>query len=279
MAWIFGCGRTGSTWLTEMLDDVPGLRSWNEPYFGRLFRHLHDRPDERKRPSAFFFGGFHRTWKEGIRRLFFDMVRQRFPEYGRSSLVVKEVNTPEFFPLLRSVFPASQYILLIRDPFDVLDSYIDMSKPGSWSKHFSSPAGGPDEKSIRRSAAHIHEALSTAFDSYLEYPESQRLMVRYEDLLEDPARWLTACARLVSLDVTSETAERIVEKHRFERHQETGELAFRRYGQTGIWQRSGNFNPAMTALAEEILGGLRKRLGYESPPERRAVDAQGMLDA
>jgi hypothetical protein len=261
LGWIFGCGRTGSTWLAEMLDDVDGLRSWNEPYFGRVVRQLEDRPDDRRRPSAFFYDGYYSTWRAGLRRLFFEMLLQRYPEYGHDAVIVKEINAPEICPLLRLLFPGSRYILLLRDPWDVLDSYIDMHKPGSWSRlQWESP---PDELSVRRVAEHIRSSFTAAQEGFERFPASQRLQLRYEELLRDPAAGLAACAALVGVEASPSRLGRIVDKHRFERHQETGELAFRRYGRAGVWQTSANFaEDHVTRVAHEILGPVRVRLGY-----------------
>src|SRR5215218_10053940 len=35
--WIFGTGRSGSTWLMNMMAHVPRTSSWNEPMVGKLF--------------------------------------------------------------------------------------------------------------------------------------------------------------------------------------------------------------------------------------------------
>src|SRR5215210_7155412 len=37
MIWMFGSGRTGSSWLSTMMGDLEGHARWNEPYVGELF--------------------------------------------------------------------------------------------------------------------------------------------------------------------------------------------------------------------------------------------------
>ena len=37
MIWMFGSGRTGSSWLSTMMGDLQGHARWNEPYVGELF--------------------------------------------------------------------------------------------------------------------------------------------------------------------------------------------------------------------------------------------------
>ena len=39
--WVFGSGRTGSSWLTFMMGALPDHTRWNEPLIGYLFGHLY----------------------------------------------------------------------------------------------------------------------------------------------------------------------------------------------------------------------------------------------
>ena len=267
LAWIIGCGRTGSTWLAEMLGDLPRIRRWHEPYFGRFLKHVEDEPGELDRKASFFVRRHQPVWVEGLRRLFFDMARARFPQFGRHALVVKEVNTPELYPWLRALFPLGRVILLVRDPFDVLDSYLDLQKPGSWNESFSDAedrtnAGEPDLAAVRRSAEHIRDTTLLAVKTFENTPLEQRLRLTYEELLRDPVPGLVACGELLSIPVDAEVARSVVERFAFQKYQQTGPLQFRRRGQAGVWRTSENFTPSVRVIADEVLGPLRARLGY-----------------
>jgi hypothetical protein len=262
IAWIIGCGRTGSTWLAEMLGDLPRIRRWHEPYFGRFFKHLHERPEELDRHSSFFSKRHQKVWLEGLRELFFRMVRERYPQFGRHGLVVKEVNTPEVYGWLRALFPAGKLIFLARDVYDVLDSYLDLQKPGSWNTRFGEEGSPLAEANVRRTAEHIRAAMTQALDAYEACAPAQRLWVTYEQLLGDPVPRLVACGELISTPVDLGEAARVVEEHRFQKHKQTGTLEFRRRGQAGVWKESENFTPEVRRIAAEVLGPLRSRLGY-----------------
>lgn len=262
IAWIIGCGRTGSTWLAEMLGDLPGIRRWHEPYFGRLFRHVHERPGDLRRSSSFFCLKHQEVWLKGFRELFFQMVRDRYPQFGRHSLVVKEVNTPELYGWLGALFPAGRMILLIRDPFDVLDSYLDLQKPGSWNERFGDSEATLSEANVARTAEHIRSTMRAAIDAYEAFPVGQRLRISYEQLLENPVPHLLACGKLISVENAEETAAEVAEKHRFAHYQKTGALEFRRHGRVGVWKESGNFTAEVLAVAQKVLGPLRGMLGY-----------------
>jgi len=262
IAWIIGCARTGSTWLAEMLGDLPKIRRWHEPYFGRLFRHVHERPQDLKRRSSFFCTRHQEIWLEGIRELFFRMVRDRYPQFGRHGLVIKEVNTPELYGWLRLLFPVGRMILLVRDPFDVLDSYLDLQKPGSWNEQFGDATAPLSEANVRRTAKHIRSTMSAAVDAYETFPTAQRLRLSYEELLEDPVPHLIACGDLISAKVDRRVALRVADRHQFQKHKKTGTLQFRRHGEAGVWKESGNFTREALQVAQETLGPLRGRLGY-----------------
>lgn len=262
MAWITGCGRTGSTWLSEMLGELPGIRRWHEPYFGRFLKHVHERPADLERVSSFFAAQFENVWVQGLRNMFHQMVSQRYPQIGEHSLIVKEVNTPEVFEWIRPLFKSSGMLLLVRDPFDILDSYLDLQKPGSWNTQFGESGKADGAAQAERTATHISETLWLAYRAYEKFPDSQKLMVRYEDLLTDPAPVLMACGRLVQQNVTEEQANAAAEAHRFDKYEKTGELEFRRFGRAGSWQVAGNFTAEITTIAERLLGPLRVKLGY-----------------
>ena len=263
IGWIIGCGRTGSTWLAEMLGDLPKIRRWHEPYFGRFFKHLHERPEELDRNTSFFAKRHQKIWLDGIRELFFKMVHDRYPQFGQHSLMVKEVNTPELYGWLHPLFPAGRMILLIRDPLDVLDSYLDLQKTGSWNDRFGGEKDPLSAVNVARTAEHIRSTMSLGLAAYETFPLEQRLQIRYEELLQDPVPHLLACGDLVSVEIDAEMAAGIAEKHSFDKYSETGPLQFRRHGKAGVWRESKNFTPEVRRLAEQVLGPLRGRLGYE----------------
>jgi hypothetical protein len=268
-AWVIGCGRTGSTWLAEMLGDLPKIRRWHEPYFGRLFRHLQERPDELDRNGAFFSRRQQPVWSQGLRELFFRVARDRFPRLDDHGLVVKEVNTPEIYRWIHEIFPTSRLILLARDPFDVLDSYLDLQRPGSWNERFGSPDIDPlDADNVGRTADHIRKTMNIAIDAYDAFPPSQRLWLSYERLLEQTAESLLECAQLIGVSVRQESVEEVVQKHRFENYKQTGPLEFRRQGKAGGWSESTNFTDQVRQIADETLGDLRIRLGYRAEVNR-----------
>lgn len=265
LAWIIGCGRTGSTWLAEMLGSLSQIRRWHEPYFGRFLKHLADRPDEQERKASFFFQQHQDVWVAGLRDIFYRMAADRFPNFGkRHALVVKEVNTPELCPWLRKIFPLSRLIFLVRDPYDVLDSYLDMQQPGGWNEEFAISQGPTPESRAQSAAQHIRSAFSHSLRTFEDFPLNQRAMVYYEDLLAQPAPSLRACADLMGVEVAEDELQKVIEQNSFSQHEQTGSGQFRRFGKAGSWSQSQWFTTTVREIADEILGPLRRRLGYEN---------------
>ncbi len=258
LAWIIGCGRTGSTWLCEMLNDVPQVNAWHEPYFGRFFKHVYDEPHERERATSFFADRDRSVWYGALRQMFFEMAEQRYPALRQQALFVKEVNTPEFFNSIRDCFPGSSIILLQRDPFDVLDSYLAMVQPGSWNRRAAREwAHGPQQ-----AARHIAKCFSVAHQAYDAAPQDRRLCLRYEELLDRTADGIRRCCALTGSQSDEDTLQGIVDRHRFSNQSETGPRAFRRFGKAGTWRQSGQFTAEVLQIADAELGTLRAKMGY-----------------
>lgn len=102
IVWVLGSGRTGSTWLSFMMRELPDHAMWNEPTVGYLFGHLFyhlfgDRYYDRELPaqdmdSAILGSGFRETWINSIRRLVLDGATARFHEVADKGayVIIKE---------------------------------------------------------------------------------------------------------------------------------------------------------------------------------------------
>lgn len=95
IVWVFGSGRTGSSWLAFMMGSLPEHSRWNEPLVGYLFGHTYyERAGHRKDDPTdrhFILGGDRRTWLTSVRDLVLDGATARFPQRAQSGyLVIKE---------------------------------------------------------------------------------------------------------------------------------------------------------------------------------------------
>src|SRR5215210_1310199 len=135
IVWIFGDGRTGSTWLMRMVEELEGQTLWREPMVGLLFGYLYYvwADEKRYKTKHFIMGRYRESWLRSIRNFVLDGARTVHPELPEDEyLVVKEPNGSIGAPLLMEALPESGMILLIRDPRDVVASSLDARREGGW---------------------------------------------------------------------------------------------------------------------------------------------------
>src|SRR5262249_54703061 len=155
LAWIFGSSRSGSTWLLRMLSElervVPSddphlahhLGVWrpiplasatakNPPKLGTLANY------KRRNRDYLFSDRYRDDWIPKLREL----ISARFEaqagedladagDVDRPIVVVKEPGSHAADTIME-LFPESSLIFLLRDGRDVVDSWLDAYRDGSW---------------------------------------------------------------------------------------------------------------------------------------------------
>ena len=123
VVWILGSGRTGSSWLSFMMGEMPRHARWNEPLVGYLFAHAYYERGEHRLDERYFVLGddYKDTWLGALRSLVLDGAAARFPEVdeGGGYVVIKEPHGSRGASFLSEALPESRMILLVRDPRDV----------------------------------------------------------------------------------------------------------------------------------------------------------------
>src|SRR5215204_7406072 len=134
IVWIFGAGRTGSTWLSNMMGELKGHTVWFEPWVGALFDPYHLRLEDRKGKHFIFSPRYRKTWLGSIRAFVLEGADARFPEAAEANnyLVIKEPGGSVGATLLIEALPESRMVLLVRDPRDVVASWNDAHREGGW---------------------------------------------------------------------------------------------------------------------------------------------------
>ncbi len=287
LVWIFGDGRTGSTWLMRMVEELEGQTLWREPMVGLLFGYLYYLwSDEKYRATKhFIFGRNKQSWLRSIRNFVLDEAGSRFPSLERGDyLVIKEPNGSIGAPLLMEALPESRMILLVRDPRDVVASALDAHKKGGWvydriNTDGTSADDDPDEFVESRA----HKYLWYVGNSKLAYDahDGPKALVRYEDLRADT---LGEVRRIYSeLGIPVDDAELVgsVEKHSWEKvpEEEKGEGKFHRKATPGGWRE--DLTPEQAETIERITAPLLEEFYYregngESLSERLAQSRQRM---
>jgi hypothetical protein len=87
MIWMFGSGRTGSSWLSTMMGDLEGHARWNEPYVGELFGSAYYiRAGDRMRGRKDYALGddYREAWILSIRNFVLEGANARFSGLGEN---------------------------------------------------------------------------------------------------------------------------------------------------------------------------------------------------
>ncbi len=266
MVWVFGSGRSGSTWIRSIFSEMGGHRIWEEPMVGKLFGEFHDKADtESLRSAGFILGDSTRNgWKRAIRNFVLEVARYSYPRLGPGEyLIVKEPNGSIGASLLMEAFPESRMVLLIRDPRDVVSSVLDASKEGGWlHERWDSGASeqpgladdNPDEF-VESWARVYRDGVGNALRAYRSH-RGPKAFVRYEDLVDNTH---AAMNRLYSdLGIPYSTAElaRAIKKFSWANipEKEKGPGKFFRKGRPGGWRE--DLTPEQVRLVEEINASI-----------------------
>jgi hypothetical protein len=292
LAWIFGSSRSGSTWLLQMLSEVHGVVPIDDPHLGHhlgVWRPIPlawaacENPPElrtllevKAEEPGYFFADRHRdAWWRPLRELicarFEAQARECLGETGQAELFLVKEPGSHVAPFLAELFPDSKVIFLLRDGRDVVDSWLDAYREGSWAI----PGGAFPVAAEGRIAlirwlsavwAYRSRVVREAFEN--RSPED-RILLRYEDLREETAVYLDQLCAMLELDRSA--VRDVVARHRFEAApcEERGPRQVMRSATPGGWRQ--NLTAAEQAAMAEVLGEALEEFGYGAKPARQAA--------
>ena len=222
----------------------------------------------RNRANYFFSSKYEDAWRPEVRRMmlvrYHRIVERTAARYDvRSPLVfLKEAGGGHAAPLVMSMFPRSKLLFLVRDGRDSVDSQTAANQPGGWL-----PMGGwttPEEREkFIRSRARTWTGDVAAIERAFEaHPPELRKMVRYEDLLADPASSLGSLVEWLGLPRSERWLAETVEANAFESlaPETKGASKFFRSATPGAWRK--NMTAEDAAVLESIMGTKLREFGY-----------------
>ncbi len=268
--WIFGSGRSGSTWLSSMMGDLTGQVVWGEPWVGSLFGNFYYHQDEkRRRNHQFIMGGHRESWLRSMRNFVLDAAAVNFPNIGRHHyLVIKEPNGSVGAPLMMEALPESRMVLLVRDPRDVIASSLDARREGGWNynrnkerynKTGKQPPTAGSTRFAEGRAANYLQGMGNAKQAY-DAHEGPKVLVRYEELRADALGTMKRLYSTLGVPVDEEELARVVEKHSWENipEEKKGEGKFYRKATPGSWRE--DLTPEQIEIVERVTAPLLKEL-------------------
>jgi Sulfotransferase family len=262
--WVFGSGRTGSSWLTFMMGALPDHTRWNEPMIGYLFGHLYyERGWTRQDAKHFILGdGYWETWRNSIRSVVLDGAVVRFPERAEKGyVVIKEPHGSIGAPLMMRALPESRMIFLVRDPRDVAASKVDAHKQGSrpsQRRRAKRPelfekkqkADRQPDAFVRGSAKNYLQDIELTNQAYQAH-EGRKVLIRYEDLKADTLGTMEHIYSALEIPVDEGDLIRAIEKYSWENIPEDkkGPGKIRRKASPGGWRE--DLTPEQVAIVEK----------------------------
>jgi hypothetical protein len=284
LVWIFGSSRSGSTWLLQMLSELDGAVAIDDPHLGHhlgVWRPIplawaisqEDPPglttllDLKADEDGYFFAERYRdAWWKPLH----DLIVARFeaqacdsgPLPSSPTYIVKEPGS-HVAPLLTELFPKSKLVFLLRDGRDVVDSWLDAYREGSWAIRGGAFPVAPDGRiALIRWLSAVWVFRSRAVQrAFEERDPDDRALIRYERLRTDTEGCLGEICEVLGLPAAG--LEEVVARHRFERLPTSarGPGCEARAASPGGWRE--NLSGEEQAAMHEVLGEALAEFGYE----------------
>jgi len=274
--WLFGSGRSGTTWLaTQLLTHKTNVI--NESRIGRHLGYLFGSPNnlqsefelERQRKDYFFSIESKNIWEFYLRKLILNRIFSQFQEIHKVTILKEPSGNDIGFSIIAEIFPNSKIIMLLRDGRDILDSQIDAAtygvRKGGWLEktgHVKSLSPENRLPFIKHRAYYWVRVMEKMIKTYENHSPDLRLKIRYEDLLINTIPEVQKIYDFLEIPIEKDELDKLVDKSSFEKipSNKKGKGKIARSAKPGSWKV--NFNDEERKVMERIMGLTLKKLRY-----------------
>jgi Sulfotransferase family len=228
---------------------------------------------KRKKRDYLFSDSYRDTWMPQLRELisarFEAQAVQDIEEAGgveEPVVVVKEPGSHAADTIM-DLFPDSSLIFLLRDGRDVVDSWLDAYKDGSWATDEGAyPLDDTGRPALIRwqSSVWLHRT-EVVQETYARTDPERRVLIRYEEMRDDPVAALRKICAMLGIEATPEQLEEIAGTHSFSAVPKSAKGAGQeiRRATPGGW--ADHMSRKEIVEMHEILAGKLDELGYLRP--------------
>ena len=292
LAWIFGSSRSGSTWLLRMLSALERVVPIDDPHIGHhlgVWRPIplawataKDPPKlgtladyKRKKRDYLFSDHYRDTWMPRLR----DLIGSRLGAQAAEDLagaaeiddpivVVKEPGSHAADTIM-DLFPQSSLIFLLRDGRDVVDSWLDAYRDGTWATEEGAyPLDDTGRSALIRwqSSVWLHRT-EVVQETHARTDSDRRVMIRYEEMNDDPASALESICRMLGIEAGRDQLDEIAADNHYSRVPtgERGNGREIRRAKPGGW--SEHLSSEEIDAMNEIMAPKLTELGYLEPSD------------
>jgi hypothetical protein len=159
--------------------------------------------------------------------------------------------------LLAEMYPGARELILVRDFRDMLCSVIAFNRKRGW-EAFGRAAAADDTEYVQTTVANSARRLLRR----LRERGEEAHLVRYEDLILEPAEALTAMMRFLGLDASEEAVEATLERAdndspKSDDHRTSEKVS------TSIGRWKHDLSPELAQVCAEVLDPVLTEFGYE----------------
>jgi len=215
---LVGSGRSGTTWLSNIINYNNEFRYLFEPFRPEKIRvvkdFVHNQFLEGECQDENFLGPIDKVLSGKVYNIWTDKFNRRIISTRR---LIKDIRANLFLRLIKNRYPKMKIIYLIRNPYAVISSQMKMD----WDCHIKDLMSQDrlfkylDNKTDKivdhdmKSSRLIYKWCVENFIPLSQFTEDELLLVYYENLCTNPEREIKRIFKYINIDFSSQVMETV----------------------------------------------------------------------